>query len=297
MYKTERYLRRCIDSILNQNSGYKVQCIVIDDGSPDGSGRILAEYQGIQGVVIVRQENRGVSGARNAGLDLAAAKYVMFVDSDDRLEKSAVKNLMDAAFRFNADIVAGSYRTVSESGRPLQVKRYAPGPIQPEGNLHGQPWGKVYKADGFAHLRFPEGYWYEDSIFAQIVWPLVKNVHAVSEIVYEYTINRSGIVRSGIRRAKSLDSLYITAQLMKDREKYALSPTPENFEYFMRMVRMTYRRTCRCSGAVAKGIFVIQCELFQRYEGVFAGEGGRLQTALRNRDYRKYLKYIDSQDG
>ena len=55
--------------------------------------------------------------------------------------------------------------------------------------MYGQPWGKVYKAELFANLRFPEGYWYEDSIFAQIVWPLTKHVYTIPEIVYEYTVN------------------------------------------------------------------------------------------------------------
>ena len=102
----------------------------------------------------------------------------MFVNSDDRLATMAIKNL------FDADVVAGNYRTVDEDGRLCrEYKNYSLQEIKPEGNLYEQPWGKVYKAELFANLRFPEGYWYEDSIFAQIVWSLTKCAYTISEKV------------------------------------------------------------------------------------------------------------------
>ena len=194
VYNTAAYLKRCIDSIVDQNSGYRIQCIIIDDGSSDDSEKILSNYKDCDGVTIITQNNKGFSGARNTGLDRIAGRYVMFVDSDDRLATMAIKNLLDVAFQHDADVVAGNYRTVDEAGKLCrEYKNYSLQEIKPEGNLYGQPWGKVYKAELFANLRFPEGYWYEDSIFAQIVWPLTKCAYTISEIVYEYTINPKGI--------------------------------------------------------------------------------------------------------
>lgn len=83
VYNTEKYLGKCIDSILNQT--YKeIELILVDDGSTDSSLEILREYEKLdERVVVITQENRGVSGARNKGLDVAAGKYIGFVDSDD----------------------------------------------------------------------------------------------------------------------------------------------------------------------------------------------------------------------
>lgn len=269
VYNTAAYLKRCIDSIVDQNSGYRIQCIIINDGSSDDSEKILSNYKDCDGVTIITQNNKGFSGARNTGLDRIAGRYVMFVDSDDRLATMAIKNLLDVAFQHDADVVAGNYRTVDEAGKLCrEYKNYSLQEIKPEGNLYGQPWGKVYKAELFANLRFPEGYWYEDSIFAQIVWPLTKCAYTISEIVYEYTINPKGITIKSLKKPKAVDSLYITEQLLKDRQRFGLTPTEENFAYFLRMVKVTYGRTQRCNGVITKCIFIVQCNLYKYYEGI-----------------------------
>ena len=213
---------------------------------------------------MVNQDNKGFSGARNTGLDLIEGRYVMFVDSDDKLATMAIRNLLDVAFQYNADVVAGNYKTVNEKGRlRREYKKYSFQKINPEGNLYGQPWGKVYKAELFTNLRFPEGYWYEDSIFAQIVWPLTKHVYTIPEIVYEYTVNPKGITAKSLKQSKAVDSLYITEQLLKDRQCFGLTPTAENFAYFLRMVKVTYKRTQRCNGVITKCIFIVQCNLYK----------------------------------
>ena len=293
VYNTASYLKRCIDSIVDQNSGYRVQCIIINDGSSDDSGKILLDYKYCDGVTVVNQDNKGFSGARNTGLDLIEGRYVMFVDSDDKLATMAIRNLLDVAFQYNADVVAGNYKTVNEKGRLCrEYKKYSFQKINPEGNLYGQPWGKVYKAELFTNLRFPEGYWDEDSIFAQIVWPLTKHVYTIPEIVYEYTVNPKGITAKSLKKSKAVDSLYITEQLLKDRQCFGLTPTAENFAYFLRMVKVTYKRTQRCNGVITKCIFIVQCNLYKHYEGIQIKENEHLQIALKNQDFTKYLKAV-----
>ena len=293
VYNTEVFLKRCIDSIVDQNSGYRVQCLIINDGSSDDSEKILSNYENCEGITVINQNNKGFSGARNTGLDLIEGRYIMFVDSDDRLTMMAIKNLLDVAFQYTADVVAGNYRTVDENGRPCkEYKKYSLQEVKPEGSLYGMPWGKVYKAELFKNLRFPEKYWYEDSIFAQIVWPLTKSAYTISEIVYEYTINPKGITLKSKKKPKSIDSLYITEQLLKDRKKFGLTPTEENFAYFLRMVRITYGRTQRCNGVITKCIFIVQCHLYKYYEGIQIKEYKDLQMALKNQDFIKYLKAV-----
>ena len=115
-YNTATYLERCINSILEQNSGYSVQCIVINDGSTDNSESVLARYVANRDFVIINQENKGVSIARNIGIDVASGRYIMFIDSDDRLATDAIKKLLDMAFKYDADVVAGNYLTVNTNG-------------------------------------------------------------------------------------------------------------------------------------------------------------------------------------
>ena len=95
-----------MDSIADQSTDYKVQVIVINDGSTDSTEAILEKYRCFSDWIIINQENRGFSGARNVGLDLAEGKYIMFVDSDDILGQNAIEKLMRKAIATDADIVA-----------------------------------------------------------------------------------------------------------------------------------------------------------------------------------------------
>lgn len=105
IYKVEKYLRECLDSIINQSFA-DIQIILVDDGSPDGCGAICDEYaQKDDRVIAVHSPNGGLSAARNRGLALCEGKYVYFVDSDDYLEKNAVEVLYNEAETERLDIL------------------------------------------------------------------------------------------------------------------------------------------------------------------------------------------------
>ena len=114
-YNTEKYIGRCLKSLVRQK-GVDAEFILIDDGSTDGSLEICERFASEDGrFKIIRSEHRGVSHARNLGLDAAAGKYVAFVDSDDKLLKDALKSLFGMAeetgcdcVKFNAKLVHGS---------------------------------------------------------------------------------------------------------------------------------------------------------------------------------------------
>ena len=94
VYKVENVSHYCIDSILNQTF-MDFELILIDDGSPDNSGKICDEYAKIDSrVKVVHKENEGVSAARNAGLELAKGKYICFVDSDDYIQRDYLERLI-----------------------------------------------------------------------------------------------------------------------------------------------------------------------------------------------------------
>lgn len=105
VYNVEKYLQRCLDSIIAQTFT-DWECICIDDGSPDNSGKILDEYAAKDNrFVIIHKENGGVSSARNAGLDIARGRYIGFVDSDDWIECNMYECLYNDILETGADVV------------------------------------------------------------------------------------------------------------------------------------------------------------------------------------------------
>ena len=110
VYKVEQYLRRCLDSIASQTFT-DWECILIDDGSPDKSGAICDEYAGRDSRFrVIHQENKGVSAARNAGLDAAQGEWIGFVDSDDWVEKEMIEALLSVKDISSTELVICSVK-------------------------------------------------------------------------------------------------------------------------------------------------------------------------------------------
>lgn len=116
IYKVEKYLPKCIESILNQ-SFIDFELILVDDGSPDYCGLICDEYAGKDSrVKVIHQNNQGVSAARNAALDVAAGRYLGFVDADDWIEKDMYQTMLQTAFASRADVVICGIQYFTENG-------------------------------------------------------------------------------------------------------------------------------------------------------------------------------------
>lgn len=104
VYNVEKYVRKCLDSVVNQ--AYKdLEILIVDDGSTDGSGKICDEYKKDDRVKVFHTENRGLSAARNYGIDRAHGEWIGFVDSDDWIEPDMYEVLLKSALETDADIV------------------------------------------------------------------------------------------------------------------------------------------------------------------------------------------------
>ena len=119
VYRAEKVLRRCLDSILNQT--YKnIELILIDDGSPDISGKICDDYADKDSrVVVIHKKNAGVAAARNSGLDIATGEYCTFVDSDDYIEPFMYEHMMKIAMQYDCEVVMCD--CVKEYGNKTEV--------------------------------------------------------------------------------------------------------------------------------------------------------------------------------
>lgn len=113
VYNVEKYLRKCVDSVLNQTLD-DLEIILVDDGSTDGSAKICDEYGKKTNVKVIHQKNAGASAARNAGIKVATGEYLGFVDSDDYIAEDMYSTLYQKSQEYDLDIVIGNYQTVKD---------------------------------------------------------------------------------------------------------------------------------------------------------------------------------------
>lgn len=180
VYNTEKFLQRCIDSVLAQTY-QDFELLLIDDGSKDSSGVICDEYaaQDIR-VRVFHKENGGVSDTRNYGLDLAQGKYLMFLDSDDFwLRNDVLEMLIGKAEEYDLDIIRGEYSAMHEDGtlawnREISAERWNhTGKVLTnvdflEYAIHGEffLWLSMFKRSSIGNLRFEKGrVFLEDMLF------------------------------------------------------------------------------------------------------------------------------------
>ena len=303
-YNAEKYLRECMDSVLNQQTQYSFRVLAIDDGSTDTTGEMLDGYAARDSRVnVVHQENRGHSGARNAGLEMADAELVMFLDSDDVLFPDAVEQLVGAVLNRNAVFSEGAYEVVDTQLSHISDRPHKAGEISACGDCYAYPWGKVYRLSALDGFRFPEGYLYEDSFICQVLFPryaqLGRKAAGVDSPVVKYRVNPGGISRKSRGSVKSIDSLWITLSLHEDRKKLGLENTQEYYEYILSMLVLTYHRTEQRDEETKKAIFVMWRDFLSReFEGFSSADPflRKLERAVHERDYPAYALFCKLAD-
>ncbi len=210
VYKVERYLRTCVDSILGQTFS-DFELILVDDGSPDASGRICDEYaERDKRVRVVHTENRGVSAARNRGLEENRSEYIAFVDSDDWITPDYLETLYRLMEDHRADLVISGGIHVLE-GRKIKAARSRTVEAElvskteayrrvfiSENGLSVVPWGKLYHRSAFRSVRYPVGEIFED---ARVIDQIIENcgrIVCTSYAGYFYLRRRGSITHSRI---------------------------------------------------------------------------------------------------
>ncbi len=172
VYNVEKYLPQCLDSVLQQDfDSYEI--IAVNDGSTDSCGEILKEYASkYNRIVVVGQENKGLGGARNTGIEKAVGEYLLFLDSDDSLKPGTLSGLYNEAVQSGADIVWCGMDYVDEAGKVITTRKANECGVRivakDECSLlcanDSYAWNKLYKRTLFTEndIRFPDRAWYED---------------------------------------------------------------------------------------------------------------------------------------
>ena len=207
VYKVEKYLRKCIDSILEQKFS-DFELIIVDDGSPDNCGKIADEYEiKDKRVRVIHKENGGAPSARNAGIKVAVGEYLYFPDSDDWLEPTYLQELYELAVKTDAQLIISGYTMeYYEDGSYQSYEVSVPeqnyeNQMMVRGNLHNYfdnmmmavPWNKLYKADYVRDnkLFFPNLKW-DDLHFNMEVIMDIKNIAISSSAGYHFFRSRQG---------------------------------------------------------------------------------------------------------
>lgn len=285
-YNVERYVAECIDSVLKQKCSYKIHCTIIDDGSTDETGEIVDRYRADARVTVIHQENKGLSGARNTGLKRICASYITFLDSDDLLADGSLEQLCQCAFKEDADIVQGGLQYFSAAGG-VKKERIPAGKIRKTALL-GYACGKLFRSTLFHDVIFPEGYWFEDSVMRQIIFNLADQdmIYSLDVPFYMYRKNENGITATSLRRAKSLDSLWITLKLFQERKILGLADDQEYYEYMLHMAALTYRRVRKQPERIKNAFFCLFSDfLISNFAGHTSSKEKVFEKAIKEKRY------------
>lgn len=231
IYKVEKYLKKCVDSIINQ-TWKDLEIILVDDGSPDHCAEICDEYAKLDNrIIVIHQENQGLSAARNAGINIASGEYIGFVDSDDFIAPDMYEQLYLAIISKHAQLAICNFLYVDENGTILQDNS----PIQEDILDNYQclekiakdkwwyyvvSWNKLYQKSLFDFIRFPEGKLYEDNFIIHEIIYSCKMIVTIRRDLYFYLQRKGSIMDSGykIGRFDEIEALYCRYQFYKSND-------------------------------------------------------------------------------
>ena len=253
VYRVEKYLPACIDSILNQTFT-DFELILVDDGSPDRCPEICDETAKRDARVrAIHQANQGLSAARNAGIEAAHGAWLSFVDSDDFLAPDFLETLHDAAVRAGADCALCGVQLTDEAGQKIgQLLSVADGVRTGRSILETLcrapeitylvAWNKLYRRDVFQTLRYPVGMQNEDTYLAAELFDTVQTVICVSKPMYFYRQRADSIMHTAVT-TRNLDRMWAFEHCFayfEARGLEALMPDAEK-KMFAKLTGVYYR--------------------------------------------------------
>jgi glycosyltransferase involved in cell wall biosynthesis len=236
VYKTETYLRRCLDSVVGQT--YKnLEIILVDDGSPDGCGEICDAYAAADSrVKVIHQQNRGLSVARNEGLKIASGDYYGFVDSDDWIDSDMFETLYQGAIQHGADIaicgyyfvMGDKYKEIKEEHTTLYDREDAIHHLLVDEKITNHVWNKLYKKELFEGVHFPPGRTFEDIGTTYKLFEKAGKIVFLNSCQYYYLQREDGIIGGG-----NIQQAVDRCVMMHSRYQDLIERYPDEREYIL----------------------------------------------------------------
>ena len=277
VYNYASLLKENISSILNQKTKYSFELILVDDGSTDGARDIVKSYASGPNVRVICQENQGIAGARNTGIDNAGGRYIMFVDCDDVVTDDLVETLMSKAMSENYDIVMCAHDLVKQN-RGV-VTSVIPN-IYTDKNLYGYnenasilnyaglPWGKVYKRELWENVRFFKGFWYEDTIIHSLIFTQCKKFAYVPKVCYKYRWYEDNFshIQEKHSDIRCIDWYYLMLSILRKADELKITDTDCFYTMLLNhLCTYFYKKVQGMDEEVLEALFVICRDIFYRY--------------------------------
>ena len=209
VYNSDRYLKFCLDSVVNQTYD-NLEIILVDDESKDSSGTICDEYANkYENVSVIHQKNIGCGFSRNTGLEVMHGDYYTFVDADDYVSIRYVEILVSLIEEYDADMVTSGTVFMLETRNEIKgndgaVEEYRDS--ESEKYVTAPSWGKLYRTSSCGHVRYDRAS-YEDVPYAALIRPYVKNVVIYNKVLYVYRAYQDSITRGNFGK-KTLYKLH-----------------------------------------------------------------------------------------
>lgn len=231
VYNAGKYLDDSIKSVLEQSYA-NFELIIIDDGSVDNSIQIIKKYMSDKRIKLITQQNKGPSSARNVGINSISGDFLMFLDADDYLDKTALKMLLDTIIRYNADMCIYAWKEFKEKSRNHYFSKneisknyegiYADIIYSPVLCGGGYPWNKCWRVEAIRRqnsiIMFDEKlYLYEDKLWTIQNLDRIEKIVFLNECIYNYRIQNSSLSHAD---KNQLGKLYHSYEASVKIQKY-----------------------------------------------------------------------------
>lgn len=269
VYNVEKYLKKCLDSIIKQTYE-NLEIILVDDGSTDSSGIICDEYAlKDDRIKVIHKKNGGLSDARNVGIDNANGSYLCCIDSDDYVDEEMIQRLYNSVIANGADMSICNFLEVDDNGIVLPKEQsgimgdgvlyknefYSPSNIK-YFTVFTVAWNKLYKREIFDDIRYPYGKIHEDEFVVHKIFDKCNVISCVEKPMYYY-LQRSNSIAHSKFSVRKLD----LAEALLDQTEYAL---------FNSINALAEKAFCRAVGVLILGYnnidFNNECEKKRLYE-------------------------------
>ena len=224
VYNVEKYLNRCIDSLISQTY-QNIEIILVDDGSTDSSSEIVDGYlKKDNRIKVFHKDNGGLSDARNKGIEISKGKYLSFVDSDDYVTNTYIETLYNTIIEYEADISICSYKVNYETGQILKKGKNKKGVYSTEKALKNMlyhrdfdvsAWAKLYKKELFNGIIFPKGRLFEDAATTYKLMMKSKRISYNLKEEYYYIIRDKSITTNSFNLQK-MDLIVSTKEMFDE---------------------------------------------------------------------------------
>ena len=232
IYNVQQYLRRCIDSIINQTYE-NLEIILVDDGSLDNCGQICDDYaKKDTRIKVIHKKNGGLSDARNAGLEICTGDFIAFVDSDDWISYDMYEILLNSLYKYDADIAECKFYLVNNNkcipklnNRNVEVNIYntieSLKSLILLDDLNTIVWNKLYKKSVLENIQFEVGRINEDDFFTYLVFSQANKIVSLYKQLYYYVQNDTSIMgqRYSLKRLDELEAKFRRLKYIKRNYK------------------------------------------------------------------------------